>query len=198
MKNILNKLELDNKKILLIILGFLIIVYLDFSFLLNFQLNRIKTSEPKIIKLKKELETLGKDLAKMKDLRSEQLKGEDKPLFITRKIISKDGVSSVLQDISDIADKNNVKIIKMQPVLAKVAPGQKQKDLEKDSKEKDRFNPLFLNLNIICDYHRLGYFINDLENAAVLFAVKDLKITTQPKDPLKQKVDLVLKIYVKK
>lgn len=196
MKDLLNKLELDNKKIVLVILIFLILIYLDFSSLLNFQLNRTKALEPKIIKLKLDLDALGKDLAKMKDLKSKQIKGQDSPLFIARKIVSKDGVSSVLQDISNIADKNNVKIIKMQPVAAKVATGQKQRSLEKNS--KDKFNQLFLNLNIICDYHRLGYFINDLENATVLFAVKDLRITAQPKDPLKQKVDLVLKIYVKR
>jgi len=72
MLNSLNKLELDKKKIFLIILACLIIIYIDFAFLIKLQLRSIGTVGEKIIKLKKDMDVLAKDLAIMQQAQKEQ------------------------------------------------------------------------------------------------------------------------------
>jgi hypothetical protein len=60
------------------------------------------------------------------------------------------------------------------------------------------FIPLAINLDLLCDYHHLGKFINDLENAEILFGVEGIRITSQEGNYFQQKVNLILKTYVKK
>ena len=71
MTNLLNKLKglkLDNKKIFIIAFVGVLILYIDFAFIMKLQLQGIRTLTPKIIKLKKDFDNLAKDLSWMHDL----------------------------------------------------------------------------------------------------------------------------------
>lgn len=183
----LNKLTLDNKKIFIIILIFLVIIYLDFTVLLKKQFESLKAQGPKITKLKKDLDSLDKDLAKMRDLKNKQQQTGQKPLSKAKKIISEQEVPDVLQDISTSANKNNVNIMQIKPA----------KEAKAKAKATGKFSVLLITLDLFCDYHSLGKFINDLDNAPIFMAVEDMKISAQTTNYLKQKVNLVLRTYVK-
>lgn len=191
-KLMLDKIQLDNRKISLIILACLIIIYLDFTFLLKLQLQSIKKVQPKIIRLKKDLDDLTKGLDSMQNLNNEQLEARQKILSKTKRIVSEDQVDSLLQIVSDMANKNNVVVLQMKPSREPQGPKQKK------TPEMEKFIPILISLDLSCDYHQLGKFINDLENAQTFIAVQDLKILPQPADYLKQKLSVVLKTYVTK
>jgi len=184
----LNKLALDNKKIFLIIFIFLIVIYLDFTFVIKIQLGDLRTQEPKIIKLKKDLDALQSGLAKMQDLKNKQRQTSQKLLSKAKKIISGEQIPGVLQDISSTANKNNVNIVQIKPI----------KESKALASQTGKFSTLLIALDLFCDYHSLGKFINDLENAPIFMAVENMKITSQPADYLRQKVNLVLRTYVSK
>lgn len=180
----LNKLALDNKKIFLIIFVFLIIIYLDFTFLIKKQFESLKTQGTKIAKLKKDLDTL----AKMQDLKNKQRQTNQKLFSKAKKLISEGEVPAILQDVSSIANKNNVNIMQIKPI----------KESKALAPPTGKFSTLLITLDLFCDYHSLGKFINELENAQTFMAVQSMKITTQATDYLKQKVNLVLRTYVSK
>lgn len=186
------KLESDNKMVFLIIPVCLIVIYLDFTFLMKLQLSGIKNLEPKIIKLKKDLDALQKDLFRMQDLKNKQIEKKDKALSVAKKIISEEYIASLLQDMSDLANKNGVSILQMKPAKEPQSPK------VKEAPASVKFTSLLITLDLLCDYHHLGNFINDLENLQTFIAVQNIKITSQPTDFLRQKVTLVLRTYVRK
>ncbi len=189
--NKLNELKLDNKKIFLIAFVGLLILYVDFAFIMKLQLQGIITLTPKIIKLKKDVDNLAKDLSLMQDLERKASKdkaqiGALKP----KEIISENKILLLLQEVSELANKNRVKIMQI--------------NTSKDTKAQEeviageRLLPIIITLDLTCGYHSLGSFINALENARHFIELQDMKIIRDPHDHLLQNVNLVIKTYAKK
>ena len=184
--NTWNKLELDNKKIGLIILICLVIIYVDFGFLIKMQFQTISSIGSKIITLKKDIDSLNRNLALMQ----QNQKKQTAPVKI-KKIISQDDMPRLFQRISDIANKHNVKIMELKPIAAEA------KTKESADSSKDEFRTQALALDVSGGYHSLGSFINDLENADEFIVVENFKIMPQ-QDYFRQKASLLLRTYVKK
>jgi len=198
MKNlfsILSILKLDNKKIYLLMLASLVIIYLDFAFLTNLQLKAIKNLTPKITKLKADIDAISKNMGGMENLKNSQIQARQKLLAKTKKIIPEEEIAWILQYVSELANKNNVKIEQMKPVKE---PQAKQEKAPKAVPIESKLSPLLIILDISCDYHDLGSFINSLENAQAFFAVQNARIASEQDNYLKQKVNLTLRTYVKK
>lgn len=183
---LLEKMNLDNKKVILILLFGAVIFYLDYSFLMTAQINSANSLRPKITKLSKDIEALNKDLANISSLRNSQAK----PVAGVKQLISEEQLSALMEEISNLANKNKVRIMQIKPA----------KELK--SKEETVLNlkldPQYIQLDISAGYHNLGSFINDLENLDKFIAVQDLKIVRGVTDYLHENVSLLLKTYVKK
>lgn len=181
---IVAKLQLDTKKLILIFVLFFVVIYLDFTFLINMQSSNIKSLKPKIAKFKKDIDALNKSLSAGGNINTDQNQAN------VLRIISKDQVSLLLEEISTLANNNDVKIMQIKAV----------KDFKKTDKtpQSDKFEPLFVSLDISGTYHDVGAFINDLESGPVFIAVSDLDIKYNDSDSSRQSVNLLLKTYVKK
>jgi len=191
MTNFLNKIQLDNQKILFIGIACVVLIYFDFAFIAKLQLDSLKNTKPKITKLKKDLDVLSKDLRRMQDLKNKQAEVSKVLLAKAKKIISEEQISALLRDISDIANKNSVKIEQIKP--------SKETQVKSDKNvPPPKFTSLSINLELSCDYHNLGKFINILENADTYIAVQKLNITPKQANYITQKATLELRVYVKK
>lgn len=189
---ILNKLTQDKKKIILVIAVAAIFLYLDFTLLIGSQLKGIKNISPKIIKLKTDLNNFSKDLVKIQDLKDKQPGRKIDASFRPKKFITDAEIPSLLKTISEIANKNTVKIIQIKPAKELKPSPDKTASLPAAS------SSLLIALDLICDYHHFGKFLNELEDAGIFLAVEEMKISSQSLDYFQQKVNLVLKTYVKK
>jgi Tfp pilus assembly protein PilO len=179
------KLYSGDKRIFAVILALLIaIICLDFALIMKPQARAIKNLGPKIIKLKTDLDSLDKGLARMKELQAKQEKPQ-RDAAASKRFISQQEIPYIMEVISLAASKNGVSIIQMKPSQEKRAPA-------------DKFTPVGITMDLICDYHRLGKFINDLENGEVFFTLQSMRISVQAQDMLNQRVSLALKTYVKK
>ncbi len=187
MKNLFKNFGLDNKKVFLIILACLII-FLDFTFLLKNQLLSLKGLKPQVLKLKADLDTLSVNLNKMQELKDKRVGAKHEAALSVKKIIYEEQLTLLLQNISDTANRSDVRILQIKP--SKGLPG-------KDS-GMAKFTPLLISLDLLCDYHSLGRFINALENTQVFIAVQSIRIAPQQKDYLKERVNLVLRTYINK
>lgn len=188
----LERLGLDNKKIFLIVLICIIFLYFDFSLIFKSQLQGLKTTEPKIAALKRDLDNFKKDATKMAELKNKQIEPAQKAAVKIKKIISSGQLVSLLQDLSDIANKNDVKIEQIKP----------SKDSQISKQDKiagiDKLQPVLITLDLTADYHHLGEFISDIEGAQAFIAVQSMKIAPRAGEYFKQKVNLVLRTYVEK
>lgn len=182
------KIGTDKKKIYLILFACLVFVYLDSSLIMKLQVKGIKSAGPRIIKLKQDLNNLVKDLARMQELKSKQGQKNKQVSLQLKKIIPEDQIAQLLQDISGIANKNEVKILQIKPspqsaVLAGAL---------------GKYSPLLVALDLSCEYHKLGHFIDDLQDGQIFVEVESINIESRPGDYFKQNVNLVLRTYVKK
>jgi Tfp pilus assembly protein PilO len=184
--NTWNKLELDNKKIIFIILICLVIIYVDFAFLIKMQFQTISSIASKVTTLKKDIDNLSRNLVLMQQNQKKQATSVK-----IKKIILEDDMPKLFQSISDIANKHNVKIMELKPIA------QETKTKESADSVQGEFRPQSLALDISGGYHSLGSFIDDLENADEFIVVENFKIVPQ-QDYFRQKASLLLKTYVKK
>jgi Tfp pilus assembly protein PilO len=187
----INLLSLDKKKIILLVLTSLIIVYIDSSLIMKMQRKGIKKVQEKVVKIKQEIETLNRDLAAMHDLESKPAEIKNEAVLKAKKIITEEGIPLLLQDISGIANKRNVKIMQINQFK-----DPKAKDEVFFGKEK--LKTVAITLDLMCDYHNFGGFINDLDNVEQFMSIQEMKVVPSSNDYFQQRANLVLKIYVKK
>jgi len=171
----------------------LLVLFIDFAFIIKLQFRYIKGVTPKIVQLKTNIDNFSRDLARMQDMQSRKVKSKQEKGPTVKKIISQEEIPLLLQFISNIANKYNIRIMQIRP----------SRDVAKTKEDKAqtaalKFGPFSIALVLSCDYHRLGQFINDLENAEYLFSVEELRISPGPVDYLNQNVNLVLRTYVNK
>lgn len=191
MKDLLKKIEdlkLDKKKILLLILVLVTVIYIDFTFLLASQLKAVANTGKKIAKLDKDINNVNKDLILARQSKAKENK-ED--LFRAQKMLVEAELNDLLREIAHTANDYKIRLMHIRP--SKESPPKHDKVLP-----QDKPNGLLIALELIGDYHELGMFLNDLEYMPIYLAVKDLKISADAGNYLKQRINLVLKTYVKK
>ena len=182
-------MKLDKKKILLFIFVSVIVLCIDLSFIMKPQLNGLRSAGEKIIKIKKDIDGLNKDLATLKRIQATDIKKQG-GILKAKRIVSEGEMPLLLQNISDLANRHKVKIMQIKPL--------KDAKAKAEVIEGKTFSPVTITLDLSCVYHSLGSFINDLENAQFFIAVQDIKIMRSSGDYLSQEADLTLKTYVKK
>lgn len=173
--------QLDKKKIIGIFFIAVVLVYLEVAFLMSLQLKAVKKADSDFKKLSAEKTRFEKEFSQ-----SEKAQGGTQ---MTKEIIAEAEIPLLLQDITDMANKNNVRILQLNPVKAVKA---------KKGSPVTELNSNLIALDLICDYHSLGAFINELENAPKFMAVEELRINPDADSIFQQSVNLVIKIYVKK
>lgn len=185
----LGDLKLDKQKKILIAIFLILIVYVDGSYILKAQTAGLKSLDPKIAKLKMDLASLNQGLENMRLNKNKLSPGAPQKAISSSRILAENQLSQLLQEISNFANKLNIKI-------SLIRPSHPAK--EKSALAQNKLNPVLINLDLVSDYHNLGKFLQALENSAIFMEVEELEITAQQADYLKQKITLVLKTYVTK
>ncbi|OGX46667.1 MAG: hypothetical protein A3G38_00690 [Omnitrophica WOR_2 bacterium RIFCSPLOWO2_12_FULL_51_8] len=181
---------IDKKKLFLLITLVLIIAYLDLRFVAAIQLKVISKTGPKIIRLQNDLKRIDVDLKKMRELKEKEGYSGRGAVSGAKKIISEDKVVLLMEQISSAANKYDVRVAQMRPQKEARAKG------AKDAK-KEKFTPLTITLDLVCAYHNLGRFLNELENAGIFLTAQEIRIDPQAADYLRQKASVVLRTYVR-
>lgn len=186
----------DKKKLALIILISAVVLYVDVTYILKFQFDGIASMGPQISKLQKDIELFKKDSANiemLKKLPPQQLSGPLK----NKKFFTPEQIPLVLETISDIANKNNVKIMQIN-----AAPDTQGKETARPKDQKGAAGPasqsFIITIELSTDYHHFGSFLSDLDYSPVISSVQEFKILSNRDDFLKQEIKLILKSYVKK
>jgi len=182
----LEQLFLDKKKLMLVGVICLVVIFIDISFVMKLQLAGLGAQGPKITKLKADIDKFNADLAKMQSLKN--MDGKKQPgAVLLKKLLSEGQVTTLLQNISETAKKNGVRIsqIKQAPEVVSV-------------KQATSLIPYLISLDFTADYHTLGRFLNQLENGEIFIAVQDMRIIPNAENSVSQACSVTLKTYVKK
>ncbi|MCM8796835.1 MAG: type 4a pilus biogenesis protein PilO [Candidatus Omnitrophica bacterium] len=186
---LLAKFQSDNKRLALLVVVSLLFLYVNCFIIIKGKFNVIREKQRKIQQLKKDFDAFSKDLARMQNMQKGNKSVSVHSQIKRKNLASEEELALLLKEISDLADKNKVIILQINPIKetsagSKVSSGQS--------------TSLLINLEAIGGYHELGYFINDLENAPIFLSVSEMRITPKEGDYRYQKIILRLRTYVKK
>lgn len=182
----------DKKKMIMVAVVGLVLLYSDYNFIIKRQFEYIRTTGPKIVQLKTDMVNLTRELATMKDLVAKRQMLEREGKLRLKKMIAEEEIPALLQFISDAANKNEISVMQMRPsrqvaLKANKAPAGAAK-----------YTPVSIVLNLSGTYHNIGKFINDLENAEDFISVEEIKISPDSGTEFKQVAYLSLKTYAEK
>ena len=183
----IRNIQLDQKSIAVILVVLILIVYLDYSFLMKGQMKAVSKVGPKVTKISKDLNELTKNLLSIQGLKDKEAMMAGSKI---KKVISQEQVPLLLEEISKVANEEGIKITQIKPSRDTAA--------KRDKSASGGLDALQVSLDLVCGYHNLGKFINDLENSQFFIQVQSVKITEKEKDSAIQSVGLVLRTYVKK
>jgi Tfp pilus assembly protein PilO len=183
MANFSNKLDPEKQRVVLIGLVCVFILYLEIGVVFRMQQGFIKSIEPKSAQLKKDIDTLNKDLTQMQAMKQK----DPRSVLKIKTLVGEESLSLLWQGISEMADRNSVKILEMRPLKGK-----------ETSIASVKCTDYTVTLHVSGGYHALGAFVNALENAERFIAVQDLKINADSADYFHQEADLTLKVYARK
>ncbi|MDD5245801.1 MAG: type 4a pilus biogenesis protein PilO [Candidatus Omnitrophica bacterium] len=176
-------LQLDKQKIMLVLVIFATLVYLDLAYLLGMQFNMIKQTGKKTVTIKGEIANLKREMVRIQQLKITQ---QTQAVKERKKLISQEEIVPLLSEISSLANKNNVKIIQMRPAM--------------DTSGKQTvgsFFPVSISLELTSNYHSLGGFLDKLEQLDKFIAVESLSISRQGNDYFNERINVGLKTYVR-
>lgn len=179
----IQELKLDKQKIILIIAVTLVLAYLDFSFIIRMQSGSLKQLNQKISKVKNDIDKTKRELIRMQQLEG----GPEKAKVFTKEFITEEGIPMLLSEISNIANKDKIKITQIEPL--------KNPDRITDLGVAANLLPVAIDLEITGGYHQLGAFLSDLENSAKFIAVNQISIISQGDDYNIQRISLRLITY---
>lgn len=185
MQDFLRDIRLDKKKLITVALVFVALSYVDFSFILKAQAKALTASKAKVAKLQSDLLAVKRDMAAM-----QQSEAKDKDQSKARKVVSEGELLSLLEQVSQIAKNNAVRVTQINPLKSSRAP-------VKAGQPLSVFQAVLIKLDLNCGYHSLGAFINDLENNEYVVSTEDIRITPDFSAGPRERVLLTLKTYVK-
>ena len=179
------------KKIILIALASIALIYIDLAYILKPQIAKLKKVSSELSQSGKAFSQYKKGFAQIQALKNSLSSLKDKQGVSENKIFSELELTMLLDDISTKALDSGIKI--MQIIPQGTSPDDKEKDLVEGAGL--RLAPLMLRLEISCGYHQLGSFLSRIESNS-LISTSELKITVNSSYPAQQKVELTFKIYV--
>jgi Tfp pilus assembly protein PilO len=167
------------------------LAYIDYAIVLKAQLNTLQQINTAILNNKKNIEKLQKDLNNLAETQRKERQMGKTGLVKIKKLITNEQIPLLLKEISDLANQHQVRIMQLRP-----EKGEKDTKSAKIAKAQNLIGEK-INLDLSCDYHRLGQFLNAIENSEVYLELEDMKISSVANDYFRQNVRLVLKTYVK-
>ncbi|MCX5707632.1 MAG: type 4a pilus biogenesis protein PilO [Candidatus Omnitrophica bacterium] len=185
MEDFLRDIRKDKQKLIAVVVAFAVIVYVDVSFVLKGQVKALSVTKANVAKLNTDIQAVKRDVAIV-----QQNQSKEKSNLKIKKLVSEGELLSLLEQVSRIAKDNAVRVSQINPQKAARPP-------EKAGQKQSAFISVLIKLDLNCNYHNLGTFINDIENSEYAVSCEDIRIVPDSSSGARERVMLTLKTYVK-
>ena len=192
--NFFNELKQNKQKLILAAVIAAAAVLLDISFVMKAQVSSIGSLGKKVTKLKMDIEGVKKDKVLMRK-NEQQIETQE-----NIKIYTEEEIPLLLQDISSLANDNQIDVMQISPQSREVKKQEQVKGKAKAKPEQKTVNSISvaIKLDLGCSYHNLGVFLDQLERAEQPLFAQELRISRDPSKYMKQNASITLVTYVKK
>ena len=182
-----DKIDESNRKY--VIIGIIVFIFVVYYFLvLNPQLSILRKISPEIMVLKQDLEKAQTDMGKMGLYQKQIDEFEGKLKTMGSRVQSRENVSLILERISELANKYDVRIDQIMPLT------------DKQEKLLENTEGVYYSLPILIegksDYHNFGRFINGVENHEISLSIERFIIQDSSADAKKHTIRVTLNAVV--
>lgn len=172
----------DKKKLALAVIVLVLLLYVDFNFVLKAQTNAIKSLNTKMAKLKADINSLTLDKNMMQRTQGKTAVSQPK------RLIDEGEVSWLIEQIYKTSNLYKVKLRQVRPLSTARSAGLRAQN----------YSVLPINIDLYAGYHALTGFIRSLEQQSVIIKVEELEVRQRSRDIFSHEVKLVLNTYVSK
>lgn len=158
---------MKKNKIIIIFSSLAAFVLIECFLILPLQISKLKNTSKDLTQLSSKLENLKEDMKNKEKFIEEKDSFQKKLRNIQGRFLPKEAASIIMSEINNLSKDMDLDILSVKP-----------QDLEEISKtKKATFYYLPVGLKMFANYHRLGVFLNRLENLGLALRVKELEIT---------------------
>lgn len=194
----MKKIELDflsskqSKELILFIILSIIIVIVDFSFIMKMQWHSLLSLKPQLVEARKKIKEFSGEVYRS-DTFKRRLDELEASVAVKKKgILEEESIPAIMNDISKMADAASLKIMQIKPQKEVRSP-----EKFTVAKLKEYYS---LPIYIIAQgpYHSLGKFLNSLESSQYFIKVLSLDIVPQAEATLGLDIKLSVSVYIVK
>jgi len=180
---------LNEKNPYLVILGLLCVVLVaDYFLIMQFQIGTLGSLDEKMAGVRKNVDESEENIQRFAAFQNELKRLRAKYEKIDRRVHGKDELPLIMENISRIANNNNLRVGKMMPNTA---------DLESIMKNNDgQYFSIPIQVEAKSDYHNFGRFLNQLENEQIFMRVPEFVIRAGRDDQTRHDIELTLHAIV--
>jgi Tfp pilus assembly protein PilO len=169
------------QKLALIGIICLVILVVDYQFLLSAQFRSIADAKNKISQAKSDIVKLEADIRLMQEFKKKAQTPQK-----TQRLITEEDVPAVLKDISDVANKYQLRVMQIRTSREAYNP-----------KSKSTILGVMISLDIFGSYYNFMRFLSDMESKDIFLRLNDISIQSVEATPLIQNIKLSFKTYIK-
>ena len=185
----ISSIDLKDKKTQIMILGGLLsilVVVIYISFMLMPQIERVFEAVGQVSKVGADLKEAQYNIANIPKFKSSLVTYEEKVDRYEKMLPAQQEIPSLLESLSDMAKKSNVKIIGIMPVVGK----------EDRAKKGQIYKEIPILINAKSGYHELGKFLSNMENADRFMKVSGIQIKFNSQSPKKHDTEIMVLTYI--
>lgn len=189
MKNIdFKNFDFQKHSKLILSIAAVLIIILDFFFIMGPQIRWLKSLNPKIKQLKTDIEQTNKDIALIAQLR-EQYRASNKDMAeIEKRVPLEEDIPVILENISTAANNAMIKI-------SQIIPMKEEKEAILGT-QTGKYYRIPISIEAQGGYHLFGKFLNVLENSEIFMSVNRLEITPSAKDYKRHNINLTINTFI--
>ncbi len=171
-----------------ILIGCVVLIFVfDIFVFMRPQFRALSKTNEKIKSLSQEMKALQSNSQKLEQFKEETEELKTKVSLKSGRIVSKESVPLILEKLSRLANENGIKMDNIKPL------SDREKSIVK--RKEQEYIALPIQIKAKSGYHNFGKFLSRVEQAEILFRVKEFTMTAAPELKL-HNVELTLEAIV--
>jgi len=178
----------DQKKSLIFISVLILIVLIDFIFFMRPQLNILKSINPQLTNVIRDVKSAKFDIKQKSNFKKRYEMAQAKITRLDKQIPRDEEISLILDEISVISKESRVKITQLKPL----------KENSEIALEADTgvYYKLPIYIDAFCGYHQFGMFLNKIEYSDIFMKATEIEMVQNKVDSRNHQVRLVIDAFV--
>ncbi len=181
--------KIDEKNRYFFLGGVLLVIFVvDYFLIMQPQLRTLMTLNPKVELLTRDSRQAISDIKKISDYQTQVATFKEKMKIVGSKILLKEEIPAILENISRLANDSRVRINQIMPL--------KESQEAVLSNDEGTYYSLPILVNARGGYHDLGRFFNQLEKSKIFMSILNFDIAANNESTVQHSAKITIKVFI--